>query len=82
MQYPVKASWAGVVITVVLDLILIPKYGILGAAWATCAAYGVTSFYLIRMAQKTLGFSLSHIFILRKDDILWLMTRGKKKSTP
>lgn len=82
MQHPVKAAWAGVVITVVLDLILIPKYGILGAAWATCAAYGVTSYYLIRMAQRILGFSLSHIFILRKDDIHWLLTRGKKKSTP
>lgn len=82
MQYPVKASWAGVVITVVLDLFLIPKYGILGAAWATCAAYGVTSLYLIRMAQKILGFSLSHIFILRKEDIRWLMTRGKKKTMP
>lgn len=80
MQYPVKAAWAGVVITVVLDLILIPKYGILGAAWATCAAYGVTTFYLIRMAQKILGFSLTHIFILRKDDIRWVMTRSKKKT--
>lgn len=79
MQYPVRASWAGVVITVVLDILLIPKYGIVGASWATCAAYGVTSFYLIRMAQKKLGFSLSHIFILRKSDIRWIFTKESRK---
>ncbi len=79
MQYPVRSSWAGVVITVVLDILLIPKYGIVGAAWATSAAYGVTSFYLIRMAQKKLGFSLKNIFILRKSDIQWILTKGEIK---
>ena len=81
MRHPVQASWTGVVITVVMDLILIPKFGILGAAWATCAAYGMTTLYLIRMAQKNLGFSLSQILILRKEDIQWVLTRAKKESS-
>jgi O-antigen/teichoic acid export membrane protein len=79
MKYPVRASWAGVVITVIMDLLLIPKYGIVGASIATCGAYGVTSFYLIRMAQKKLGFSLTHIFLIRKSDIRWIFTRGEHK---
>ncbi len=79
MQYPVRAAWAGVIITVILDLLLIPTFGIVGASWATCAAYGVTSFYLIRMAQKKLRFSLRHILILRKSDIQWLLNRAQRK---
>jgi O-antigen/teichoic acid export membrane protein len=81
MQYPVRAAWAGVVITVIMDLLLIPQYGIVGASWATCAAYGVTSFYLIRMAQRKLGFSLRNIFIVRKEDIQWIITRRKAKKS-
>lgn len=76
MQYPVRAAWAGVVITVVMDLALIPSLGIVGAAMATTMAYGTTSFYLIKMAQRKLGFSLANIFFIRRSDIQWIMTKG------
>lgn len=79
MQFPVRAAWAGVVITVILDVILIPAYGIVGAAWATTLAYGTSSIYLVTMARKRLGFDWSAILWLRKSDIEWLLSkRGKK----
>lgn len=33
------ATWAGAAVNVGLNLILIPRYGMMGAAWATLAAY-------------------------------------------
>jgi O-antigen/teichoic acid export membrane protein len=38
----------GLVVTVVLDILLIPRFGILGAAVASCAAYLTTTFVLLR----------------------------------
>ncbi len=78
MQYPVRAAWMGVVITILLDILLIPSFGIIGASWATTIAYGLSCSYLIRMAQKQLGFTLGNILILRKSDIQWILTRGQK----
>jgi Na+-driven multidrug efflux pump len=78
MQFPMKASWAGVAMTIGLDILLIPVIGIIGAAWATTIAYATTSVYLVYMAQKKLGFRLAHILLLRKSDITWLLSRKAK----
>jgi O-antigen/teichoic acid export membrane protein len=78
MQHPVRAAWAGVLITVLLDIILIPPLGIIGAAWATTLAYGTSSFYLVMMARRKLGFHLSAILFLRKSDIKWLLSKNQK----
>ena len=78
MQFPVRAAWAGVAITVILDIILIPSYGIAGAAWATTIAYGTSSIYLVSMARKRLAFQWSAILWLRKSDIEWLLSKPGK----
>lgn len=78
MQYPMKASWAGVIMTIGLDFLLIPTYGIIGAAWATAIAYATTSVYLVYMAQKKLGFGLTQILLIKKSDITWLLSRKSK----
>jgi O-antigen/teichoic acid export membrane protein len=48
---------AGLLVTVALDLVLIPQHGALGAAWASAGAYLVTDILLIwsmaRLAQRT-----------------------------
>jgi len=49
------AATVALVLVVVGDLILIPRYGILGAAWASVAAYstmGVTAHVLLRRHQS------------------------------
>ena len=33
------ATWAGALVNIALNLLLIPRYGMMGAAWATLAAY-------------------------------------------
>ena len=80
MYHAVRASWFGVVITIILDIALIPPYGILGAALATTLAYGTTSGYLVLMAQRKLGFAISDILLVRKSDIQWLISRKKDKN--
>lgn len=51
-------SWgmgAGVAVTVVLDVLLIPRYGALGAAVASSAAYLVTTVMLVALARVVAG---------------------------
>jgi O-antigen/teichoic acid export membrane protein len=79
MRYPIRAAWAGVVITVILDILLIPGYGIIGAAWATIIAYGTTVVFLMSVAKRKLGFGWSSILIVHKSDIQWLLSKTSKK---
>jgi Na+-driven multidrug efflux pump len=44
----------GVLINVTLDLLLIPGYGAVGAAWATLAAEAATATSLLALAGLTL----------------------------
>lgn len=53
---PTVAASVAVVVTVVLDIVLIPRYGIAGAAWASSAAYAVYAFAVVeRFLRKTDG---------------------------
>jgi O-antigen/teichoic acid export membrane protein len=72
IRYAIQASWGGVLMTIVLDLLLIPPMGIIGASIATVLAYGVTMFFLIFHATKLLGLQWHDMLILKKDDITWL----------
>ena len=79
MMFPVRAAWAGVIITILFDIALIPEWGILGASWATTLAYGTSSFYLVMKARQKLGFNLLDILLLRPSDIKWLFSKTKKE---
>lgn len=46
---------AGLVVTVVLDVLLIPGRGALGAAWASAAAYLTTDLLLLAALRRRLG---------------------------
>ncbi len=74
----IKASWGGVIVTVLLDFLLIPPFGIVGASIATVAAYGATSFFLIYHVTRKLELNGSDIFILKKSDYKWLLSRGSE----
>lgn len=43
----------GAVLNVVLNLWLIPQYGIVGAAWATLVSYAYASFFFLFFAKRT-----------------------------
>ncbi len=76
IMYTIKASWGGVIITVLLDLVLIPRYGILGASIASVLAYATTAIFLIYHVSKKIDLRLADILFLKKSDITWL-TSGR-----
>jgi len=82
VEYPIKASWAGVIITVILDLLLIPTYGIIGASIATVIAYGATAIFLIYHASQRIDLSANEILVIKKSDIKWLLTKSSLPPTP
>jgi O-antigen/teichoic acid export membrane protein len=55
------ANLAGMVITLALDLALIPKYGALGAAWATALSYTAYTVLLFCIFVRRSGLSLRAI---------------------
>lgn len=64
----------GLIINIVLNIIFIPKYGIVGAAYASLVAY-VVAFYLIDILQK----ETREIFYLKtKSLILWKVKNENK----
>lgn len=74
-RYVIQSSWGGVVVTIILDLVLIPRYGITGAAIASVIAYAVTSLFLIFHATRMTGLQWNEILLIRREDITWLLTR-------
>ena len=48
----------GAIVNVLLNLILIPNYGGLGAAWASLIAYTAASYLSLFLSKKTLPFAL------------------------
>jgi Na+-driven multidrug efflux pump len=75
ISYTIKASWGGVIITVILDLILIPVYGIIGASIASVLAYGTTAIFLIYHVSKKIDLRIEDIIFIKKSDITWLISR-------
>jgi O-antigen/teichoic acid export membrane protein len=78
IKYVIRASWAGVAMTILFDILLIPRYGILGAAIATVVAYGTTSLLLIIQASGKLGLNMLDILLIKRSDINWLLSRGQE----
>lgn len=71
----IKASWGGVIITILLDIFLIPKYGIIGASIASVTAYAATAIFLIYHASRMLNLSIFEMICLYKSDIIWILSR-------
>ena len=74
------ASLLGLIFTVILDVLLIPKYGIIGAAWASTISYLVTSVYVLYEMNKILRKGYLDLFFLKKSDIYMIknMIYGKR----
>ncbi len=68
------AQWAGVVITIILDVILIPQYGIIGAAWASIFAYLTTALILAIDIKIKHGIRINELFILKSGDLKFLIS--------
>jgi O-antigen/teichoic acid export membrane protein len=62
--------------TIVLDLILIPPYGGLGAAIASTVAYTIGGVAMALLAARVLGVGLG-AFVPRRGDAVWLVDKGR-----
>lgn len=68
-QFSTFASLISLSINIPLNLILIPKWGINGAAIASTIAYLVSTVVIVNIFAKISGNSIRRILIIRKDDI-------------
>lgn len=65
----------GLVFTIILDIVLIPKYGIIGSAYATFFSY--FSIFLVYFAILIFKdkFSIKQLFITRMSDFKTVLNR-------
>jgi O-antigen/teichoic acid export membrane protein len=66
------ASAGSVVVTVVLDLVLIPSFGIVGAAAATTASYGTAAVIIALMYSRASSVAVGDAFWPRLDDVRYV----------
>lgn len=64
---------------IVLDLILIPKYGIIGAAWASLIAYFINALITFLSVVIPNDYPFSGYFILSKGDLVKIINLVKSK---
>ena len=69
------ASIVGLVVTLALDLILIPRYGFRGAAVASTIAYTCTMAVDLRWVVRNSTMSLGDMLIARPSDVRLLIRR-------
>jgi len=68
-EYNTYISFGGLLITIVLDLVLIPAYGVSGAAWASTVSYIASTAATIVIFLKMSGSSISSIIFIKRRDI-------------
>jgi len=78
--FPILTSYctgAGLIVTVVLDILLIPEYGIIGAAIASSCSYAVTSITCVILYKRKTLFSFKNMFIIKNRDFKFLHNKIK-----
>ncbi|MCH8741620.1 oligosaccharide flippase family protein [Patescibacteria group bacterium] len=67
-QYAIYSSITGLILNIILNIILIPRYGIAGAAVASSISYWADTFIVLRAFIKISGKSLFEVLIIKKQD--------------
>jgi len=62
-------SMVAMVVTVILDITLIPRYSIEGAAVASSMAYSLATFLSMAYFLRQTGLPARSLFLLNRDDI-------------
>ncbi len=71
-KYNVIGTGLGLLIVVILDLLLINKYGIIGAAISSSVGYFGFMFYGLFQFKRLHPFHLKQLFAFRLNDWLWI----------
>lgn len=67
------ASVAGFVLTVALDIVLIPHYGIVGAAAASSSSYLLTTAIVVRAVSREAGLPATMLVLPQRGDLRYLL---------
>jgi O-antigen/teichoic acid export membrane protein len=70
VQYGTYTSSVSLIVTVICDLALIPRFGVTGAAVASSIAYGTSALLALFFYTRASGNSLVDTLIPRKSDLL------------
>ncbi len=63
------AQLIGLAVTIVLDFILIPVYGIIGAAWACFISYGSTALYMLLTVPRAMNLPIHQFLMPSRSDL-------------
>ncbi|WP_235297419.1 oligosaccharide flippase family protein [Portibacter marinus] len=69
LNYNIWAQWFGVLCTIIFGLLLIPKFGIIGAAWTSVIAYGSAAIILATIFLIKQQISIWKLFIPTSSEI-------------
>lgn len=64
------ASFVGLIITVIFDLLLIPRYGLVGSSIATVLSYLSTTICIVLFFVYYEKISIKNVFLYSKEDYL------------
>jgi O-antigen/teichoic acid export membrane protein len=78
-QYSTYASFAALVSTVTLNVILIPRFGMIGAATASSVTGAVAFFIMTHYYRKVSNARWSDFLIVRKEDIVHTYNSVKRQ---
>lgn len=68
-QYASRGSLGGMVAVAILDVWLIPKYGLLAAALSSSIVYGCQAVYWVRCLERVSGMKASELLVMARDDL-------------
>jgi|GEM_PF-5294227 O-antigen/teichoic acid export membrane protein len=71
------AILASLIVTLVLDFLLVSKYGIIGASWVSVVAYGTSTLILMISVLGKATKPISFFLIFKKDDFNYLTLKLK-----
>jgi O-antigen/teichoic acid export membrane protein len=82
LRYSLVSHGSGAVVNIILNLVLIPQYGVQGAAWATIISYAVASYFALWVFKATRGIAwqmtLAPVMLHSLWHILQKGIKGKK----
>jgi O-antigen/teichoic acid export membrane protein len=69
-QVSVLVAGMALVLNVILNLYMIPRFGVLGAAFASLLSYTVSAIVLLLVFKNETGIPLPHILFIRRTDLI------------
>lgn len=76
-RYPALASWVALGATVVLDVLLIPRLGIAGAAIASTIAYTISAVIGLSYYRRITGLGFRALYGIRSEEVIGIILMAR-----